>query len=338
MGGAGMSSKKKLSGLDKTAILLYTIGPEMAAPLIRDLDDSALIRISQRMSDLGRIESETVNSVLKEYLEMHCSDDPMFNVSRKDVEQLLEHAVTNERSQQILSSLGEPQKMTVWKKLSRMKPEMIKSYIEAEHPQTIALILGHIDTSVASRVIALMPEELQMPVVLRMSKIETVPTDLVKDIEETLESGLNESEGESGLSFDGMINVVEILKKLDKSVATPILHQLEEKDEELFKQVDRLLLIFDDLIELSDRDIQTILKHISSDDLVKALKGASDDVAEIFFSNMSSRAAEIMREDMEVMGPLKLVDVEEAQMNILKIVRKLDDEGTISLGGNEEML
>jgi len=333
-----MNGRKKLSGVDKTAILLYSLGPEMAAPLIRDLDDPTLIRISQRMSDLGRIESETVNTVLEEYLEMHASDDPMFHASRKDVEELLKHAVSDERSQQVLASLNEPKKMTIWDKLSRMKPEMIKSYIEAEHPQTIALILGHIDTSVASRVIALMPEELQMPVVLRMSKIESVPADLVKDIEETLELGLNGSEGQSGLSFDGMVNVVEILKKLDKSVATPILQQLEEKDEELFKQVDRLLLIFDDLIELSDRDIQSILKHISSDDLVKALKGGSDEVAEIFFSNMSSRAAEIMREDMEVMGPLKLADVEEAQMNILKSVRKLDDEGTISLGGSEEMV
>ncbi len=333
-----MNAKKKLSGLDKTAILLYTLGPEMAAPLIRDLDDPTLIRISQRMSDLGKIESETVNSVLEEYLEKHTSDDPMFHASRKDVVELLQHAVNEERSQQVLASLNEPKKMTIWDKLSRMKPEMIKSYIEAEHPQTIALILGHIDTSVASRVIALMPEELQMPVVLRMSKIESVPADLVKDIEETLELGLNGSEGQSGLSFDGMVNVVEILKKLDKSVATPILQQLEEKDEELFKQVDRLLLIFDDLIELSDRDIQTILKHISSDDLVKALKGGSDEIAEVFFSNMSSRAAEIMREDMEVMGPLKLADVEDAQMNILKSVRKLDDEGAISLGGNEEMV
>ncbi len=332
------NSKKKLSGIDKTAILLYALGPELAAPLVRDLDDATLVRISQRMSELGKIEVETLNGVLEEYMEMHTSDDPMFHASRKDVVELLRQAVDKERGEQVLASLNEPKKMTIWDKLSRMKPEMIKSYIEAEHPQTIALILGHLDTSVASRVIALMPEDLQMPVVMRMSKIESVPSDLVKDIEETLELGLAGSEGQSGLSFDGMVNVVEILKKLEKDVATPILQQLEEKDEELFKQVDRLLLVFDDLIELSDRDIQTILKHISSDDLVKALKGSSDDIAERFFANMSSRAAEIMREDMEVMGPMKLADVEEAQMNVLKTVRSLDDEGAISLGGNEDMV
>jgi len=333
-----MSSTKKLSGIDKTAILLYALGPELAAPLVRDLDDATLVRISQRMSELGKIEVETLNGVLEEYMAMHTSDDPMFHASRKDVVELLRQAVDKERGEQVLARLNEPKKMTIWDKLSRMKPEMIKSYIEAEHPQTIALILGHLDTSVASRVIALMPEDLQMPVVMRMSKIESVPSDLVKDIEETLELGLAGSEGQSGLSFDGMVNVVEILKKLEKDVATPILQQLEEKDEELFKQVDRLLLVFDDLIELSDRDIQTVLKHISSDDLVKALKGSSDDIAERFFANMSSRAAEIMREDMEVMGPMKLADVEDAQMNVLKSVRSLDDEGAISLGGNEDMV
>lgn len=333
-----MNAKKKLSGLDKTAILLYALGPELAAPLVRDLDDATLIRISQRMSELGKIDSDTLNNVLKEYMARHNSEDPMFHASRQDVVELLRHAVDEQRGQLVLSNLDEPKKLTIWDKLTRMKPEMIKSYIEAEHPQTIALILGNIDTSVASRVIALLPEELQMTVVMRMSKIESVPKDLVQDIEETLEVELSGTEGQSGMSFDGMLNVVEILKKLEKDVSSPILQKLEEKDEGLFQQVDRLLLIFDDLIDLSDRDIQTILKHISSDDLVKALKGASDEIAERFFANMSSRAAEIMREDMEVMGAMKLADVEEAQMNVLKVVRKLDDEGQISLSGSEDMV
>jgi len=333
-----MNAKKKLSGIDKTAILLYALGPELSAPLIRDMDDPTLIRISQRMSELGKIESETLNKVLQEYIDMHNSDDPMFHASRRDVVELLKHAVDEQRGKHVLSSLDEPKKMTIWDKLSRMKPEMIKSYIESEHPQTIALILSNIDTSVSSRVISLLPEDLQMSVVMRMSKIESVPGDLVMDIEETLELELAGSEGQSGMSFDGMLNVVEILKKLEKDVAGPILQKLEEDDEELFKQVDRLLLIFDDLVELSDRDIQTILKHISSDDLVKALKGGSDDIAEMFFRNMSSRAAEIMREDMEVMGPMKLAEVEEAQANVLKVVRKLDDEDAISLGGSEDMV
>ncbi|MDQ6957902.1 MAG: flagellar motor switch protein FliG [Mariprofundaceae bacterium] len=328
----------KLSGLDKTAILLYALGPEASVPIVRDLNNETLIQLGQRMSDLGKIEAETLHTVVQEYLDMHHSDDPLLRSSRKDVLSLLKCAVDEERRTQIMAGLDAPRKLSIWEKLSRLKPEMIKPYVENEHPQTVALILGNIESSVASRIIALLPEDMQMSVVVRMSKIETVPSDLVRDIEETLEEELSGMEGSSGLSFDGMVNVVEILKKLDKSVAKPILERLQEKDEELFQQVDRLLLVFEDLNELSDRDIQSILKHISSDDLVKALKGASDEIADGFFGNMSKRAAEIMREDMEVMGPLKLADVEESQQNILKTVRKLDDEGAITLGGNEEMV
>lgn len=333
-----MTANRKLSGLDKTAILLYALGPEASTPIVRDLDNETLVQIGQRMSDLGKIEADTLNAVVQEYLDIHHSDDPLLRSTRKDVIGLLKYTLDEERSARILAGLDAPRKLSIWEKLSRLKPEMIKPYVENEHPQTVALILGNIETSVASRVIALLPEDMQMSVVVRMSRIETVPGDLVRDIEETLEEELSGMEGSSGLSFDGMVNVVEILKKLDKTVSRPILERLQEKDEELFQQVDRLLLVFEDLNELSDRDIQSILKHISSDDLIKALKGAPNELADKFFGNMSQRAAEIMREDMEVMGPLKLADVEESQHNILKTVRKLDDEGAITLGGSEEMV
>jgi len=329
---------RTLSGEDKAAILLFALGPEVSASLIQGMDDKTMSRLARRMADLGKIESEVLQKVLDEYMEMHESDDPMMHSSRKDVTALLHLAVDEDRANRILTDLNQPKKLTVWQKLSRIKPEMIVSYIEAEHPQTIALILGNVDTSVASQVIALLPEDMQMSVVMRMSKIESVPQELVRDIEETLEKELSESTGNTGISFDGMVSVVEILKTLDKSISRPILERLEEKDEELFSQVDKLLLVFEDLLELEMRDIQTILKHVSSDDLVRALKGASEDLAESFFANMSQRAAEIMREDMQVMGPLKLADVEEAQQTILRAVRKLDEDGSITLGGGDDMV
>jgi len=329
---------RSLSGDDKAAILLFALGPEASAPLVQAMDDATMSRLARRMADLGKIESDVLQKVLDEYMELHDSDDPMMHSSHKDVMALLHLAVDEDRANRIMTDLKQPAKVTVWKKLSRIKPEMIVSYIEAEHPQTIALILGNLDTSVASQVISLLPEDMQMSVVMRMSKIESVPQELVRDIEETLEKELSESTGNTGISFDGMVSVVEILKTLDKSVSRPILERLEEKDEELFSQVDKLLLIFEDLLELEARDIQTILKHVSSDDLVRALKGASDDLAESFFANMSQRAAEIMREDMQVMGPLKLVDVEDAQQMILRAVRKLDEDGSITLGGGDDMV
>jgi len=262
----------------------------------------------------------------------------MLRSTHKDVVSLFKYAIESDRADRLLSELSAPKTLTIWEKLSRLKPDMIASSISDEHPQTIALILGNIDSYIASRVIALLPEDMQLSVVMRMSKIESVPRELVKDIEETLEKELADMQGDSGISFDGMVSVVDILKGLEKDVARPILDQLRDKDEKLFTQVDRLLLVFEDLKDLSDRDIQTILKHISSDDLVKSLKGASEEIAERFFSNMSQRAAEIMREDMEVMGPMKLSDVDDAQQATLKVIRKLDDEGAITLSSTDDMV
>jgi len=333
-----MKGKDKLSGEDKAAILLFALGPEASAPLVRSMDDATLSRLGRRMAELGKIDTEVLNAVTEEYLELHRSEDPLLRSSHKDVVTLFKHAIEHDRADQLLGQLNAPKKLTIWEKLSRLKPDMIATYIENEHPQTIALILGNIDSFVASRVIALLPEDMQLSVVMRMSRIESVPRELVRDIEETLERELADVQGEAGISFDGMVNVVEILKGLEKEIARPILDQLREKDEELFSQVDRLLLVFEDLLELSDRDAQTILKHISSEDLVKSLKGASDEVAERFFGNMSKRAAEIMREDMQVMGPLKLAAVEESQQAVLKIVRKLDDDGAITLSSADDMV
>jgi len=332
------NAKKDLSGEEKAAILLFALGPEAAAPIVQSLDDRTLTRLSRRMSELGKVEAETLNKVLSEYLDIHESDDPMYHSDRTNVNDLLNYAIEQERAHQILENLDRPRTLTVWEKLSRIAPAVIKSYIESEHPQTIAFILGNIDTSVSSQVIALLDEDIQMSVVMRMSKLESVPQELVRDIEETLEKELSEATGESGISFDGMVSVVEILKSLDKDVSKPLLEKLEQKDEELFSQVDKLLLVFEDLLELSDKDIQTVLKHVSSDELVKALKGAPDELAERFFANMSQRAAEIMREDMQVMGPLKLAEVEESQQSILRVIRKLDEDGSIVLTAADDMV
>jgi len=333
-----MKKTKQLTGEDKAAILLFALGPEASAPLVQNMDDTMLRRLGSRMAELGKIETDVLNAVTDEYLEMHRSEDPLMRSGHSDVVSLFRYAIENDRADRILSEMNAPKTLTIWDKLSRLKVEMIANSIADEHPQTIALILAHIDSGVASRVIALLPEDMQLSVVMRMSKIDTVPKELVRDIEETLEKELADMQGESGISLDGMVSVVDILKGLEKDVARPILDQLRDKDEALFAQVDRLLLIFEDLIELSDRDIQTILKHISSDDLVKALKGSSDEVANRFFDNMSQRAAEIMREDMAVMGPMKVADVEDAQQIVLKIIRKLDDDGAITLSSTDDMV
>lgn len=335
-----MTDLSKMDGPDKAAIFLLSLGQELATPIMKQMDDESLVEIAQRMPKLANIGPETLIAVYQEYEELHNSGNPMFISSAKEVEDLLKNVVDGERLQHILESLEEtePSKIRIWTRLARLKPKAIHALIKNENPQTIAIILGHLDPALVSEVLQLLDEGIRMAVVLRMAKIESVPTELVRDIEDALECELMETAGGSGLAFDGLLRVVEMLKSLDSNISKPILDHLREKDPELFEQIDSQLLVFEDFLNLSDRDIQAVLKHVSSEDLVRSLKGASDDVRHHFFKNMSKRAADIMREDMEVMGPLKVSDVEKAQRAILEVARKLDEEGEITLGGQEDLV
>ena len=332
-------SVKQLEGTDKAAILLLALGPELSAPIMKDMDDEALIQIAKRMPHMTDVTSETLSEICKEYADSHRSGNPYFT-SSTDIKDMLDGVVDGARLDRIMESLqdGRPVRVPVWNKLSRMSPKAVFALIRSENPQTIAIILGQLDPDLASHLIELFPEDMQTSVVVRMSKIESVPTELVHDIEDALDKQLTGMQGSSGLSFDGMVRVVDMLKTLDGKVSKNILGHLREKDPELFEQVDSQLLVFEDFTALSKGDIQSVLKHVSSEDLVRALKGASDELREHFFTNMSQRAADIMREDMEVMGPLKVSEVEKCQRVLLEVARKLDDEGAISLGTQEEMI
>ena len=329
----------QLEGADKAAVLLLALGPELSSPIMKQMDDEALIDLAKRMPKLSNIKPEDLAIVCNEYTQFHRSGNPFLS-SSADIKGMLTGVVDNARLDRIMESLqdGSPVRVPIWSKLSRMTPKTVFGIIKNENPQTIAIILGQLDPDFASSLIELFPEEMQTSVVVRMSKIESVSSDLIHDIEDALEKQLTGDHGGSGLSFDGMVRVVDILKTLDGNVSKSILDHLREKDPELFEQVDSQLLVFEDFTELSEKDIQTVLKHASSEDLVRALKGASDELREHFFANMSQRAADMMREDMEVMGPLKVSDVEACQRNLLEVARKLDDEGAISLGTQEEMI
>lgn len=331
---------KELSGADKAALFLLSLGPELSSEVMKNLDDETLVEIAKRIPHLNGVESERLAEICKEYAQHHRSGAPIIAPSLQDIQKLLKGVVDEERLRLIMEHLEEEdeQRCSVWKKLSRVKPKIVYSLIKNEKPQTIAIILGQLDAGQASSLLEMFPEEMQRSVVLRMSKIESVSTELIRDIEEALEKQMADLQGGSGLTFDGMVRVVEILKSLDSKITRPILDYLRSKDPELFEQVDSKLLVFEDIGKLTDRDIQAVLKHVSSEDLIKALKGASDELRELFFRNMSQRAAEIMREDMEVMGPVKVSEVEKSQRNILEVARKLDEEGTITLGSQEDLV
>jgi flagellar motor switch protein FliG len=330
---------KHLSGADKAALFLMSLGPDITANVMKKMDDESLTEIARHMPQVARLGQEALDSVHTEFENIHSQGNVMASTPEQ-VKEMLKQVVDGSRLQRILDSLDEAEhsRMSVWAKLSRMKPKAVFNLIKTESPQVIAIILANLKSELSSNIISLLPEDLQMSVVFRMSKIESVPRDIVRDIEEALDRELGEAQGGSGLNFDGMVRVVDILKTLDSKITKPILDHLREKDPELFEQVDSQLLMFEDFQNLSGKDMQQILKQVASEDLVKALKGASDEIREHFLGNMSQRAADILREDIEVMGPIKVSDVEKSQRTILEIARTLDEEGIITLGQQDDLV
>ncbi len=333
--------KQVVTGLDRAAILLLAVGPEVASKVLGLLDDQGLVELVKRMPKIKEANSETIREIYTEFIQMHRLGDAFIPSSVSEIHELLRDVVEPDRLQRIIESLedGGPIRMPVWDKLARMKPAVVFSLIKDETPQTMAVILGRLDAAQASALIEMIPQDKQMSVVVRMARIESIKSDVTKDIEDALEEQVNRHQGGgSGLAMNGMVQVVEILKTLDSKSSKNILDHLKEHDQSLYEQVDSQLLVFEDFIEFSGKDIQAVLKAVQSEDLMRALKGSSDELREHFFGNMSKRAADIMREDIEAMGGLKVSDVEKSQRAILEVARTLDSEGIISLGTQEEMV
>ncbi|ATX78583.1 flagellar motor switch protein FliG [Mariprofundus aestuarium] len=335
------NANKTLTGLDRAAIFLLSVGPEVASQVLGLLDDQGLVNLAKRMPQIKEVSPKDIEGIYTEFIQMHRSGDAFVPSSAIEIHELLRDVVEPDRLQRILESLedGGPIRMPVWDKLARMGPTSIFNLIKDENAQTTAVILGRLEPELASTVIALFPKEKQMAVVVRMARIESIKSDVTKDIEEALEQQVNRLQGGgSGLAMNGMDHVVEILKTLDSKSSKNILDYLKEHDQGLYEQVDSQLLVFEDFTELSGRDIQAVLKNVQTEDLMRALKGSSDELREHFFDNMSKRAADIMREDIDAMGGLKLSDVEKSQRAILEVARTLDSEGVISLGTQEDMV
>jgi len=326
-----MTKKQGQDHLNDAAVLLLSLNPDQASSILSHMDDEELIEIGKRMSDMRRIPPEKIEEVALKYLELHLSSDPLVKAGRGKLNDLLQSSVDTDRFGRIIAGIDAPPSLTLWDKLSGVEPELFAPQISEEQPQTIALILCKIDAGIASRVIELLPKEKQGAIIECMSSITSMPDDIIHDIEESIEDDFEKFSPDQGPEFNGINKTVEMLKNLSKESSKAILLELQKTNPDLFAEVDNLLLTFDDLVELSNKDMQTILKHISTDELVRSLKGATDEVRDRFLDNMSQRAGEMMREDIEVMPPMKLADIEASQREILKVIRKLDDDGTISL-------
>jgi flagellar motor switch protein FliG len=329
-----------LSGARKAALFLMVMGEEFTAQVFKHLDDKEIKVIGEHISQVKKVDPKTVSSVMDEYSKMML-EGSAFGISGRDfLQKTVPKAFDTRKADDLLGDLLAKGGEKSFEKLSSFSPQVLANLLMGEHPQTIALILVNMKYQTAAEIMQLLPDTIQGEVIMRIADLEDVPMEIVNEVHEVVDEMLSDMGNETGENQGGIDAAAEILNQLDHKTENSIFEKIEAVREDLADEIRQKMFVFSDLVTLDDRSIRTLLKEISNDELILALKTASEDLTDKIFSNVSQRAAEMMKEDMEVMGPVKLKDVEAAQLNIVKAARRLEEEGKIVLGskGGEEIL
>jgi len=329
--------EEKFTGLKKAAILLLTIDEELSKEIIKDLEEDEIKAISREIQHIGMVPEKVVNRVHEEFLSTLNKSSARPLVKGEDkFKNILKKTLGEEKAELLIDD--RLKKYSPGDFLKRCDTRALSHFLRNEHPQTIALVLSVTGQKKAGEVLVTLPEAKRVDVAMRMAFLDKVDKKVLEDIENVLKEELESLGVVEGKSLGGVEMVAGILNQLDKKYESEILEKLDEVNPELAEKIKQLMFTFDDLTKLDDRGMQTLLKEISSDDLALALKGASDSLKEKIFSNMSERAAAMLKEDLEAKGPVKVSDVEKAQLRIAMTAKKLDEEGKIVIARENEQL
>lgn len=332
---------ESLKGFDKAAILINYLGKDAVKILLKRLDDTDIRKLINVMGKYRVVPVHVTKRVLEEFYEMVSeSDDYIFSESPSSKETIVE-ALGEERARGILGGLnitsGSSRSL---ESLEMIDAKSLATFLVNEHPQTIAVILSHLEPEKKGEVIKRLPEALQAEVVLRMANLDHVDPELISEIDKVLKNQLANTATVEQAALGGVQPVAEMLNVMDKNTETAIMSRIEEKDPLLAEEIRKLMFVFEDISKIDDRGIQALLKEIPNDKLLLALKTANDDIRNKIFKNISGRAAEMLKEDLSNMGPSRLSEVESAQQEIVNIARRLESEGKILIarGGSEDAM
>jgi flagellar motor switch protein FliG len=332
----------KLTGPQKAALFLFTIGEELASAIVKRLDEEEIKKLGGSMSKVSSVSPKILETIFTQFNELASSQFPIqigHTEGTQFMKNVVSKAVEKGKAQTILEEMKEEGKWNLFQKIRRLDPKTVANFIRGEHPQTIAIIVAHLDTGQAAAILEELPEPLQADVVYRIAELENIPPGIVEEIDEALEKEIAMIKGSEGKQRGGVRLVAEILNQMDSSAENTILKGIEEQKQTLAEDIRKLMFVFEDLIQVDDKSVMAILKEVNNETLMPAMKTASDELKEKIFKNMSERAVQMMKEDLEVMGPIRLKDVEAAQQALLKIAKKLESEGKIVLmsKGKEEV-
>ncbi|MBP8312408.1 flagellar motor switch protein FliG [Clostridium neonatale] len=336
-----MKSESKLSGVQKAAILFITLGPDASSGILKKLPEADIQKITYEIANITSVTPEQREEILNEFLQINKARDYIIEGGMDYAKQLLSKALGSQRASEILDKVSEATAQYRPFSIARKADaHQLFNVIVSEQPQTIALILCYLQPDKAAQVMAELPEETQSEVAYRIATMNNTSPMVIKEIESVLEGKLSSVVRTEMTTIGGVETLVGILNQIDRTTEKNITEGLEREDAELADKVKSSMFVFEDIISLDDVSIQRILREVEASDLALALKGCSEEVAECVYRNQSKRAAASLKEDMEFLGPVRLMDVEKSQQKIVSVIRRLDDAGEIiiSRGGEDAII
>ena len=329
---------RNLSGIQKAACFMLSIGSQNAAVIFEKMDNEEVRELSNAMSNLGNISAGVLEQLFVEFADQLSGTGGLVG-SHLAAEQLLMGALPEDRGKEIIESMQGPAGRTMWDKLGNVNEAVLANYLKNEYPQTVAVILSKLKVDQASRVLSVLPENFSIEVIMRMLGMEVVQKDIVDHVARTLRNEFMTSLATTARQ-DPHELMADIFNNLDRNAGDRFMTALEERNRESAERIRALMFTFDDLAGVDPQGIQVLLRQVEKDQLALALKGASDELKELFFANMSERAGKMMKEDMDAMGAVRLTDVDEAQAGVVGVAKALSDAGEIIIasGADDEMV
>ena len=323
-----------LTGPQKAAVFILALGQEQSSKIFARMDDEEIKELSQVMSTLGSVSSSVIERLFVDFADQLSSAGSLVG-SFDSTERLLAQAIPQERVAQIMEEIRGPAGRTMWDKLGNVNEAVLANYLKNEYPQTVAVVLSKIKPDHAARVLGMLPENFAMEVIMRMLRMESVQKEVLDHVEKTLRTEFMTNLARTARR-DSHEMMAEIFNNLDRNTESRFISALEERNRESAERIKQLMFTFDDLIRVDGADIQRLLRQVEKDVLATALKGASEEVKQLFFNNMAERAGKMLKEDIDSMGAVRLRDVDEAQAKIVVVAKALADSGEIVIAGQGE--
>jgi flagellar motor switch protein FliG len=335
-----MRKREELTSKKKAAVMLMVLGPDVAGLVLKHLEPDHIEQLSLEIARLDRVTSDQREQIIHEFYDLAIAQDYIAEGGIEHARKVLESALGLEKSQEVLNKIVTAMQVVPFEFLKKADPHQVLSFIQDEHPQTIALILAYMPLSNASLILAKLSTELRADVAARIATMDQTPPEVIRRVEQVLEKKVSSILSQEMTKAGGPKALVDLLNRVDRSTERLIIESLTESNPELAETIKNMMFVFEDIVNLDDRAIQAILREIDMKELATALKGVGGEVQNKIFKNMSERAVGMLKEDMEFMGPVRLRVVEESQQKIVGVIRRLEEAGEIVVGrsGEEEIL